>query len=115
MNKIHKRSVLITLAYATDSYNASGTVKINGILKGVSLVVPNLNSSNTVKASILDEQGGTIWTKSTIADSATTSVYVDSNSYYFSQPLHGTVTLALVTSGGQTADRSFVFHVYFEV
>jgi len=114
MNRIQKVSVPLTLLYETDASVITGTVKLNGILKGTTLVVPNLDSSNTITASILDAEGGVVWTKSSIADSATTSSYVDSNNYYLSQPLHGTLTLRIVTSATQTADRSFTFHIYYE-
>jgi hypothetical protein len=113
--KIKRITKPLTLAYETDADTIIGTVEINGIFRGASITVPNMDYSNgTVTATITNAEGGTVWSKASIAEGATTSVFIDSNNYYFQQPLYGTQTLTITANTGQTADREFVFYVYYE-
>ena len=111
-SKIRKLSKPITLLYATNATTITATVELNGILMGISISAPDLDSTDTYTASILDTQGGTVWSKASLVRNTVTSVYTDSNNYYFSQPLHGTNTLSIVTSGNQTANRTFTVYIY---
>jgi uncharacterized protein (DUF2141 family) len=113
--RIRKVALPLTLDYSEDDDLISGTVEINGIFKGASITVPDLEyAGGTVTASILNSEGGTVWSKASIAESATTSVFTDANNAYFNQPLYGKSTLKIQTNTGQTADRSFIFYVYYE-
>jgi hypothetical protein len=113
--KIKRITKPLTLAYATDADEITGTIAINGIFRGASITVPDMDYGNgTVTATITNEEGGTVWTKASIAEGSTTSAFIDSNNYYFSQPLYGTQTLTITANTGQTADRDFVFYVYYE-
>jgi len=105
----------MTLDVSTNDNVITGTAELNGIFKGASITVPNLDyAAGTVTASLLNSEGGTIWSKASIAEGATTSVFVDANNAYFQQPLHGTITLKIQTNAGQLEDRVFVFYVYYE-
>ena len=113
--RIKKYAQTMTLDVSSNDNLISSTAKINGVFKGASITVPNLDYSNgTVTASILNSEGGTIWTKASIVEGATTSVFIDANNAYFQQPLNGILTLKIQTNAGQSEDRVFVFYIYYE-
>jgi hypothetical protein len=113
--RIKKYAQTMTLDVSSNDNVITGTAKINGIFRGASITVPSLDySAGTVTASILNSEGGTVWSKASIAEGATTSVFTDANNVYFQQPLSGTLTLSIQTNAGQSEDRVFVFYVYYE-
>jgi hypothetical protein len=112
--RIIKTSKQLVLAYATNATTITDTIDINGLLRGISIVVPNLDSSDTVTLSLTDSDSGTIYSKASIAESGTTTAYIDANNIPLELPLHGTVTIGIVTSGSQTANRTFKVNIYYE-
>jgi hypothetical protein len=112
---IKKYALPLTLTITSNDHIITGTVVLNGTFKGASITVPALSyTGGTVTATITNEEGGTVWTKASIAESTTTSIFADANNQYFRQPLSGTQTLKIETSTGQSANRNFVFYVYYE-
>lgn len=98
----------LVLAFGTNPTTiASTAAPINGLLSGVIVTVPNLDSTNTATINIKDEDGNTVYTKGTIAKSTTSQSYVDTNNHPLRIPLSGNYTVEIVTSGDQTANRTF--------
>ena len=91
----------------------SSELPINGILLGLVVVAPDLTSSNTYTASILDEEGGTIISYATLTENTTTSKYIDANNAYIHAPLHNP-TVKIVSSGAETGAKTFTAHIYYE-
>jgi hypothetical protein len=112
--RIIKTSKQLVLLYETNATTITGTLEANGLLRGISVVVPNLDSTDTITLALLDSDGGTIYSKASIAESATTTAYIDANDYPLQLPLHGTITISIITSGSQTADRTFKVNIYYE-
>lgn len=108
MIRIQRIPVTISLAYATDDNDAvSSAVTLNGKLLGLIPVAPNLDSTNTYSVTLKDVDGYTIYTKASLAESVATPLFVDANNYALNVPVSGSHTIAIQTSGAQTADRTF--------
>jgi len=105
MRRLTRKSIAISLAFATNATTAdSGAQSLNGYLLGYAIVVPVLDSTDTVTLNVKDADGNVIYTKATIAQNATTFVSLTGTNAI---PLSGSETFEIVTSGNQTANRSF--------
>jgi flagellar hook assembly protein FlgD len=105
---IQRYKETLVLAFATDNNSIeSSAVQLNGLLSGVVVQVPDLESTNTATINIKDASGNVVYTKASLAESSTTQAYVDGNNHPLRIPLSGNYTIELVTSGNQTANRTF--------
>lgn len=82
--------------------------EINGRLRRAVVVVPDLDSTNTATLNVVDQEGQNAYQKTAMAESAT------SNNTGLDVALAGDCTLQIVTSGNQTADRTFTVVLYVE-
>lgn len=104
----------ITIDYSanatTASVEASG-VK-NGLLKGIVVVAPNLASTHSYTFSITDNYSSTVFSRASLVENTTTTIFTDSNNFPLDTPFAGPLTLKVVTSGDETADVTFTVIVY---
>lgn len=105
---IKRYSASLVLAYQSNATTVVGDgVDFNGLLVGVVVIVPNLDSTNTATITIKDQDGTTVYSKASLARSTTTTAFVDANNYPLQIPLSDSHTITITTSGSQTADRTF--------
>lgn len=103
---IQRISKTITVLNAGTTASATN-VPLNGLLRGIQVNAPDLDSTNTYKLDITDQDGYTTYTKASIAENSRYTAFVDANNQPLQLPLSGTYTVAITTSGTQTADRAF--------
>ncbi len=84
----------------------SAAVGLNGLLKGIIPVVPALTSAGTLTVTIKDKDGYTVFSKSSIASSTSTGLFVDSNNQPYELPLSGDHTITVTASGNQTGAKN---------
>lgn len=104
---IQRSKTTLVLAYATNATTISASVGLNGLLRGIQVLAPDLDSTNTYSITITDADGFTIYTKASLTENTRTTAYVDANNQPLQLPLSGTHTITIVTSGSQTTDRTF--------
>ncbi len=107
-NRIQRFIETLVLDFgADDNQIISGNISVNGLLHGITLVVPNLEDTNTVTITLKDADGTVLFTLAAIAESATKVILVDANNHPLRIPLSGVHTVELLTSAAQTANRTF--------
>jgi hypothetical protein len=105
-------------AYSVQRYNtpitvlnggttASVSTNLNGLLRGVQVNAPDLDSTNTYTVTITDQDGYTTYTKASIAENSRYTAFIDANNQPLQLPLTGTYGVAITTSGAQAAGRAF--------
>lgn len=100
------------LVFGTNANTITGTSSyLNGLLRQVIIGVPALDGTDTATFTLIDAESNTVYTKATIAKSTTSINLLDANSMV---PLNGTYTLKVVTSGDQTANRTFTATLLIE-
>lgn len=105
---IAKRNFPLVLSYLDNATTiVSDATQMNGLLRGIQITAPDLDSTNTYSLTIKDADGYTIFTKASLVENTTTTVYVDTNNQPLQLPLQGAHTVTIVTSGAQTANRAF--------
>lgn len=103
----------LVLDFAADDNEITASAILNGLLRGVILTVPDLDSSDTTTINIKDADGNVLYTKGTLAESTTHKLYdmvaSDASTIIpMAVPLAGpSITIDIVTSGAQTANRTF--------
>lgn len=104
--RVGRPSFDVTLAHDTNATTASELVdedKLNGILRQVIVTTPDtVDSSATVTVNILDVDGNTVYTKDTLAADSTTLDLLAADAQV---PISGDITVQVVFSADQTADR----------
>ena len=106
--RIQRYEESLVLAFATDNNSIeSSAISLNGLLKGIILVVPDLTSTNTATINIKDVDGNVIYTKGSLAESTTHQIYLYDSNNALAVPLSGNHTIEIVTSGNQDANRTF--------
>lgn len=103
----------LTLANGGTVATASN-VEIRGRLVGYSLTTPDLSGTNTTTLAIVDAYSVTVYSKATIAESTTTTAFVDANNHPFRIPLVGPLTITCTASGTQTGAVNYTLVVYYE-
>ena len=108
-NRIQKFATTLVLDFgADDNQIISGSiVGLNGLLHGILLDIPDLDSTDTVTITIKDADGNVIFTRASLAESTKHVITEDSNNHPLRLPLAGAHTITIDTSGAQTADRTF--------
>jgi hypothetical protein len=105
---VQRKPFTLPLVFATDDNEIeSSLTELNGLLAGVIVVVPDLDSTNTATVEVKDVDGNVIYTKTAIAKSTTGKFFIDANNFPLQLPLSGKHTVKITTSGAQTANRSF--------
>lgn len=85
---------------ADDNQIISDAFEVNGIIRRVVFVVPDLDSTNTATLTLKDVDGYEVYSDATVAESTTANEVTD-------KAASGQHTLTVDTSGAQTADRTF--------
>jgi hypothetical protein len=80
---------------------------LNGIIKGILVTAPDLDDTDTYTITIKDADGYTLFTKASLAEGVKTQVYVDANNHPLQIPVAGKITIEILASGDQAADRTF--------
>lgn len=103
MAKFQIQRYKTTLTIADGGTTAtSSAVELNGLLKGITVVAPALTGSNTLTVAIKDADGTTIYSKASIAESATATAFVDANNHPLQLPLSGNHTITVTSSGTES-------------
>ena len=92
---------------ADDNQIISSALSLNGLLHGITLDIPDLDSTNTTTITLKDADGTVLFSKAALAESTKHGIVVDGNDHPLRIPLVGNHTVELLTSGAQTADRTF--------
>ncbi len=92
----------------------SGDINLNGLLRRVIIVTPDLDDTDTVTLRIMDADGYTVFVRATIAESVTTIFEADSNNHPIRAPVSGVNTITIKASGAQAANRTFTVVLYIE-
>lgn len=102
-----------TTIVASDTVT-TGTAKIevNGIIKQVVWVVPDMEDSDSTKLEISDEKGYEWFDSGTKAESAT---YIEGTSIQtYEIPLYGTTSLVFTAEGTQSTNRDIAWYVKYQ-
>ena len=108
-NRIQRYTTTLTLLFAADDNQiiSGSLVGLNGLLHGITLVIPDLDNADTTTITIKDADGAVLFTKAALAESTTHVVTTDSNNHPLRVPLAGAHTITIDTSGAQTANKAF--------
>lgn len=101
-----KKTLVLDFA-ADDNQIISDAFDLNGILRRVVFVVPELDSTNTADVTLKDVDGYTVYSDTAVAENSTANETAD-------LAVSGSHTLTVDTSGAQTADRTFTVVLYVE-
>ena len=95
-----------TVTIVSDDTNKSGTTTfaLNGLMKSLTFVTPNMESTNSVSFTIYDPNLYTVYASGTVAESATTTVNFGGTA--LDRPLYGTSTIIAVSAGTESAVRA---------
>jgi len=114
MNNISTYSIPLTVDFSVnDTTIASAAQPIKGTFRGIHISAPNLDGTDTYSVTITDKHGATVYTAASLVRNTTTTAFTDANTFYFNQPLVGDLVVTIVTSGAQTADRTFTVTIYY--
>lgn len=96
-----------TVTVANGGTTANGAVAtVNGILRGIVIVAPNMTSS-TYTVKILDDDGNVIFSKASLNKSATSVIMVDASTIPLAIPLSnsGTAVINILAASTEGAAR----------
>jgi hypothetical protein len=112
---IQKYTKTLTLLYQSDDNLIEDALHyFNGIVRGIVLVVPNLEGSDTASISLIDDAGVVVYTKTGLAESTTHQLYTYDANNVLQFPLSGNYKISIGTSGAQTANRAFTVALLVE-
>lgn len=116
MPVITRKEVTVTVAAAGS--NGEATVDVNGLLRNLELLVPELDETDTAELVLHTADDAEIFASGEKAhvDSAITGYYFkqDSGSVAVECALWGTTTVRVECSGAQAAEREFTVYLYME-
>ncbi len=112
---IQKFSKTLILLYATNPTTiASVAAYLNGLCRGIVITAPALETSHTYTINIKDAAGNVVYTKAALVQNTVTQIYLYDANNALVFPLSGDYTIEIVTSGSQTADRTFTVALLIE-
>lgn len=95
-----------TIVVASGTDNKTTTIEINGNIRQIIFVVPDLDSSETSELLLIDEDSYTIYASGEKAESTTHILNVD-------RLVRGTLTLKVECASAQDAARTHVVKLYY--
>jgi hypothetical protein len=105
-------TVPVPIVVATSPTAAtSAGVPLNGILRGLTAVVPVLDSSATLTVTVKDFDGTVMFSKASIAQNAQTAVLSDASNQPLSIPLGGSHTVTVTASAVQAGDKAITVNL----
>jgi hypothetical protein len=119
MSRIKTYTVPLTIADESTTISAT-LVPVTGILRGLAVTAGALDSSDTYTVAITDKHGITVFTRGTLAESSTTTIWADKyggTAEYqpLCTPIAGPVTVTITASAEQNdAAVAFIVYLYFE-
>lgn len=104
----------INATYGTATLGSAGTygtakITLNGILKQVVWITPNMEDTDSTKITVQDEKGYTLYESGTVAENGTYVLGTAVQTYDI--PLYGTTSLVFTAEGTQGGARSFPYYV----
>ena len=84
----------------------SAAMGLNGILVGLTAIVPALDNAATLAVSVADADGTVLYNKSGIAAPSQTAFLIDVNNMYLRIPVSGAHTVTVTTSAAQTTQKA---------
>lgn len=99
--KIRRRKIAVTVADG-QTVGSADSPSISGKIRGIVADVPNLTGTTTITLALLDQDGATIYSKASIAESAKTAAYIDANNYPLQIPVCGVVTARVTQTNAQS-------------
>ena len=118
-------AVPLTLVAGTASIaTATKSVPVSGYLKGVSVTAGAMDGSDTYTVAIADNYGITVFSRATLAESSTSTIWSDKynelgttivDGHLLDTPLAGPVTVTITASAQQDdANESYTVYIYYE-
>jgi len=113
-NKAVKATYGTTTIVTSDTVT-TGTTKltINGILRGLTWVTPDMEDSDSTKLEILDEKGYVMYDSGTQAESGTYTKMGTALTTSFQLPFYGTTSLVFTAEGTQSTDRKLIYYIKY--
>jgi len=113
--RIIKHKLKVTIDVSANATTAtSDSFPMNGILKGIAIVAPDLDGTNTYTVTLKDADDSiTVFERASLTENTTTAIFLDSNNRPLELPLHGNMTVTITSSGTETADREFTIIIYY--
>ena len=123
MSKLKTYTVPLTIAKAGTSISATG-VPVSGYLKGIAVTAGAMDGSDTYTVSITDKHGITVFSRASLAESSTSTIWADKynelgttkvEGELLSTPMAGPVTVTVTASAAQDdAAVAYSVYIYFE-
>ena len=114
---IQRYTLPLILLFATNNTTiASSAIEFNGLLRGLLITAPDLEGVTTFTITITDADGFVVYSKAALAESTSHAIFDDPDltDFILERPLSGDHTITIVTSGVQTADRTFAVKLLIE-
>jgi len=106
-NQIKAQAGTVTIVSDNTYKNGTTTVTLNGLMKSVTFVTPNMEATDSTNFQMYDPNNYSIWSSGTVAESSTTTVNFGGTA--LDRPLYGTTTIIAVAEGTQSAERAIPF------
>ena len=107
-NSIQATLGTVTIASSDTTMDGTTTVSVNGLMKSLTFVTPNMEDTDSVQLDLKDPQGYSIYSSGTQAESATITANFGGTA--LDRPLYG-VTTVIATAGTQSAAKDITFVV----
>jgi len=100
-----------TVTIVSDNTYKAGTttVELNGLMRGLTFVTPDMEDTDSTDLSLYDSYGYLVHSSGTVAELGTTTVYFGGTA--LDRPLFGVTTLIATAEGTQSAARDVVFTI----
>ena len=119
---LYTYAVPITIS-SGDTAASATLVPVHGFLRGISATAGAMDASDTYTVAITDVNGITVFSRASLAESATTTIWADKynelgttkvEGELLNTPLAGPVTVTVTASAQQDdADVSYTIYIYY--
>ena len=116
--KLNSYTVPLTIVDESTAISATG-VPVTGFLRGLAVTAGALDSSDTYTVTITDQNGVTVFTRGSLAESSTTAIWADkyggTNEYTpLCIPMAGPVTVTITADEEQNdAAVDYITYIYY--
>jgi hypothetical protein len=123
MSKLKAYTVPLTIDQGSSSDSAT-LVPVTGYLKGIAVTAGAMDGSDTYTVAITDKYGITVFSRGSLAESSTTTIWADKynelgttkvEGALLNTPMSGPCTVTITASATQDdADVDYIVYIYFE-